>query len=103
MASVSALLRKLDKTLFVQRRPGDDDPAAAVNDRYGDRIDAPAAGAVNEQRCRAAYEIIERLSGENVDPEGRNAGLAGWSIIVEPGADLRRQLRRPPAQFSRHR
>lgn len=90
MPSAAALLRKLDKTLFVQRRPGDDDPAAAVTDRYGDRIDSPAAGAANEQRCRGSYEFIDRLSGENVDPEGRNAGVTGWLMFVEPGADIRR-------------
>ena len=85
MPSKTALRRKFDKWLFVVRRPGDDDPAAIVEDIYGDRIDA--ANSV-ETLCQGAYEFVPTASGR-IDPDGSNRMSTEWAIGLEPDADVR--------------
>jgi hypothetical protein len=90
MATTKSLLGKLDRCLFIQRRPGDDDPTKRTENIYGDRTDDAVAGSDDEQQCWGAYEMQDRGSGEDVDAAGRNAGTRNLLMFIEPAADVRR-------------
>lgn len=87
-----ALLSMLDRTLFLVTRPGDDDQADIVEDRYGNRVDTPAneAGEPDVVSCRGATQLREIASGEPETDGGRNSGIGRWLIFLEPTADVSR-------------
>lgn len=93
MATLAALLRKLDKRFTIVRRPGDSDPAAVVEDRYGNRIDNPAAASESPPdfvNCWGAAESRPTTGGELEEGGGRNAGSVNWTLDLEPDADIKR-------------
>lgn len=90
MASRSSLLRKLDKCLWVAQRPGDADPQAAVEGRYGDRVDEPSttATAPDLVQCWGAYEPVPQGGSEPTDEGGRNVSTTRWILALDPQADV---------------